>query len=117
MSEMAQTFDVPLMSKARPRFAGGKVPYMPKEYMKWKKDLRALMAEWWTDPPLEHVERIDLIFKGPARHDLDNLMGAVLDAGNDLIWCSDRCNVIPNLFGSWTKTKPADSSIYLRVRW
>jgi Holliday junction resolvase RusA-like endonuclease len=117
LNEMAYTFDISLMSKARPRFVAGKVPYMPKQYMKWRKDLRAKMAEWWTDPPLEHVERMDLTFKGPARYDLDNLAGAVLDAGQDLVWTNDRCTVIPTLNLRWTKCKPADSSIYLKVYW
>lgn len=117
MSEMSYTFDINLMSKARPRFSAGKVPYMPKEYMQWKKDLRALMAEWWTTPPLDHVDRIDLVFKGPARYDLDNLAGSVLDAGQGLVWTNDRCTVIPTLNLQWIKTKPANSSISLTVCW
>ena len=79
------TLHVPLMSKARPRsFSGQKVPYMPAAYKKWKADVRAQLAEWWVDPPLETVNVLSLRFAGPCRADLDNLMGAILDCGNKL---------------------------------
>jgi hypothetical protein len=70
---------VPLMSKARPRIG----PW-------WRQALHAgrlhavegqraaILAEWWTVPPLEQVNCLVLVFRGPARGDLDNLAGAVL---------------------------------------
>ena len=57
--------NVPLMSKARPRsMAGRSVPYMPPAYKKWKKEVRAQMAEWWVDEPLELVYLVRMTFKG-----------------------------------------------------
>lgn len=111
-------FRVPLMSKARPRTprSGGR-PYMPKAYMSWKEALRSLMAEWWTIPPLEKVSCLVLTFSGPARGDLDNMAGAVLDSGNGLIWVDDRVSVIPCIASRWNKCKQADSSIYMKVVW
>lgn len=109
---------VPLMSKARPRSApGGGRPYMPKAYMDWRANVRAILAEWWTIPPLPQVNCLCLVFRGPARGDLDNLAGAVLDAGNGLIWSDDRVGVMPVMALRWTKSKPADQSIYLKVIW
>ena len=110
------TLHVPLTSKARPRsFSGQKVPYMPAKYKKWKAEVRAQLAEWWTEPPLEKVEIVTLKFKGPARADLDNLMGAILDTGNDLIWKDDRVSIISKLYGEFEKAKEADSQIELKV--
>jgi Holliday junction resolvase RusA-like endonuclease len=111
-------FKVPLMSKARPRSVpGGGRPYMPPAYMKWKANLRGQMGEWWTLPPLERVTVLCMTFSGPARGDLDNLAGAVLDSGNQLLWADDRVTVINSLVLRFKKCKPAESSIYLRLLW
>lgn len=110
------TLHVPLMSKARPRsFSGQKVPYMPAAYKKWKADVRAQLAEWWVDPPLETVNVLSLRFAGPARADLDNLMGAVLDCGNQLVWRDDRVSVISKIVGEHKKAKQKDSTIEIRI--
>lgn len=109
---------VPLMSKARPRSPrGGGRPYMPKAYMQWKADVRAILAEWWAIPPLEQVNCLCLVFRGPARGDLDNLAGAVLDAGNGLIWVDDRLGVLPTMALRWVKTTKTNQSISLKVIW
>lgn len=110
------TLHVPLMSKARPRsFSGQKVPYMPAAYKKWKADVRAQLAEWWVDPPLETVNVLSLRFAGPARADLDNLMGAILDCGNQLVWRDDRVSVISRLVGEHKKAKAEESTIEIRI--
>ena len=110
------TLHVPLVSKARPRaFSGQKVPYMPANYKKWKADVRAQLAEWWVEPPLEIVQVLTLKFRGPARADLDNLMGAILDCGNKLVWRDDRVSVISRLFGTHERAKAEESSIELRI--
>lgn len=109
---------VPLMSKARPRSPrGGGRPYMPAAYMQWKATVRALLAEWWTDPPLEKVSCLVLTFRGPARGDLDNLAGAVLDSGNGLVWADDRVSVVPAMALRFTRVSQKQSSIYLKVIW
>ena len=108
--------NVPLMSKARPRsMAGRSVPYMPPAYKKWKKEVRAQMAEWWVDEPLELVYLVRMTFKGPQRQDLDNLLGAVLDAGNNLIWKDDRVSVISRLVGEHQKAKTTEQQIVLKL--
>lgn len=110
------TLHVPLMSKARPRsFSGQKVPYMPAAYKKWKADVRAQLAEWWVDAPLETVNVLSLRFSGPARADLDNLMGAILDCGNKLVWRDDRVSVISRIVGEHKKAKAEESTIEIRI--
>lgn len=111
-------FRVPLMSKARPRSApGGGRPYMPATYVNWKANLRGQMGEWWTLPPLDRINALVLTFNGPARGDLDNLAGAVLDAGNGLIWVDDRVKVMPTIAARWVHAKPANSSIFMKLFW
>lgn len=112
------TIQLPLKSKARPRaFRGQAIPYMPPDYKKWKKDFRAQLAEWWVREPLEIVNVISFRFTGPARGDLDNLIGAVFDAGNGLVWVDDRVSVISKLSAEHIKAKAAQSSIEIRLWW
>tara|TARA_B100001250_G_C19705080_1_gene746580 strand:- start:460 stop:852 length:393 start_codon:yes stop_codon:yes gene_type:complete len=76
-------FDIPIApkSKARPRsFQGQARPYMDPSYKKWKKDVWSLASEFWTEKPLEKCNAIIVVFYGPARGDIDNLIGGLLDA-------------------------------------
>ena len=109
---------VPLMSKARPRTAPGRSrPYMPPAYMQWKQRVRAQMGEWWTAPPLPFVNCLTLKFCGPGRGDLDNLAGAILDAGNGLIWSDDRVTIVGAMALRWEKSPTNKQSIYMKVIW
>lgn len=116
MQKSELTLHVPLMSKARPRsFRGQTVPYMPPAYKKWKAAVRAQLAEWWVAEPLEEVLSIRMDFQGPARSDLDNLLGAVLDCGNELVWKDDRVSVIKSIVGTHEKAKESDQQIKLTL--
>ena len=108
-------FHIALKPKARPRSAEGKRTYMPADYKKWIKEMRAQMAEHWTDHPLNKVNVLWVKFYGPARSDLDNLLGAVMDAGNGLIWRDDRVSIIARVEAEWEKVSPSDSSIQMKV--
>ena len=79
--------------------------------------MRAMMSEWWVEPPLTEVTVIYLKMSGPARGDLDNLAGAVLDAGTGLIWVDDRVNVIKALAVNWEKAKTNAQTIHLEIHW
>lgn len=109
---------LPLMSKARPRSPrrGGR-PYTPEAYRRWLQQARAVLGEWWTAPPLPAVRCVCMTFRGPARGDLDNLAGAVLDAGNGLVWADDRVNVVPVLALRFTRVPTNQQAIYLKVIW
>lgn len=118
MNQQELVLHVPLMSKARPRaFRGQTTPYMPAPYKKWKKEVQAQMSEWWTDPPLEVVNVVWMKFAGPARSDLDNLMGAILDAGNKILWRDDRVSIIRRLHGQWEKAPTNEQSIHIKMFW
>lgn len=108
------TFNIPLKTKQRPRFAARNA-YMDKPYKSWIKEMRALMAEHWTAPPLETVNVLWVQFHGPARGDLDNLLGAVMDAGNGLIWRDDRVSIIARVEAEWKQAKTKQQSIQMKV--
>jgi Holliday junction resolvase RusA-like endonuclease len=95
---------------------GQKRPYMPAKYKIWQRNLRALMAEWWTSPPLTSAV-VHMTFNGPARSDLENLAGAVLDAGNKLIWEDDRVGVIREQNFKFNKSPINNQSIHLTIFW
>ena len=113
-------FTLPLkpISKARPRsFQGQARPYMPASYKQWIKDARMYLGEWWTNPPLDHVHELAVHFYGPARGDLDNRVGSLLDAMNGLVIADDNVNVLPRIRLAFTKAKTADARIYIRLTW
>lgn len=106
------------ISKARPRsFRGQARPYTDSVYKNWLKDARTLLSEWWVDPPLEHVQMMEVHFYGPARGDLDNRVGALCDAMNGIVIKDDNVNVLPRMRLSFTKAKAANACIYIRLVW
>lgn len=104
------TLDVSLKSKARPRFSNGHA-YLPKDYREWKKVCADRInahfsAHGW--PRISHARHLSLTFHGPARHDLDNLVGAVMDAGLknsswDGAWVDDRVSVFPSICANFVR--------------
>jgi len=106
------TLNIPLKSKARPRFASGHA-YLPKDYREWKtlchNELLSVFRENRWDQ-ITQAQHISIHFCGHARHDLDNLVGAVLDAGlSDSkgfgVWADDRVTVFPSLCATFEKSR------------
>lgn len=112
--------DVPLKSKARPRFARGHA-YMPKDYREWIKLCRSCIKtqmELQNMPTISHASHLSLLFSGYARHDLDNLLGAVLDAGLPCgnwsgAWADDRVSVFPSICVNFVKSSNSSIEIYI----
>lgn len=109
---------VPLQPKARPRFGRGSA-YKDSKYRTWADSVRAILREWWTVPPLEkgQVVALHLTFFGPGTSDLDNLAGAVMDAGNGIVWADDRVTVLQRIEAQWQQKPKSSQSIYLKVIW
>ena len=109
---------VPLQPKARPRFGRG-AAYKDSKYRAWAENVRAILSEWWTIPPLSkgQVVALQLTFCGPGTSDLDNLAGAVMDAGNGIIWVDDRVTVLQRIEAEWQQQPKSNQSIYLKVIW
>jgi hypothetical protein len=128
MGQLDVVLPVNLQPKARPRFLANGRPYTDEVYRAWIKNTRAILAEWWTRPPLQKGELVCLhiTFLGPGRSDLDNLAGAVMDAGlPDPMadppwhgcWIDDRVTVLNRIDLRWEKRSTDDQSILLSVIW
>ena len=118
MEEAAFVLPLPLQPKARPRFARGKA-YTEEKYGEWMRQCKAILSEWWVRPPLQKDEviAVHFLFRGPGTSDLDNLQGAVMDAGNGIIWADDRVTVLRRIEAEWEKAPKNDQSIHLIVIW
>ena len=106
---------LPLQPKTRPRFSGH--AYNQSKYASWKKQARAILGEWWTVPPLKkgQILCLHVLFRGPGTSDLDNLTGALLDAGNGIVWSDDRVTVISRIDAQWQQASRLNQSIKLSV--
>ena len=107
------------MSKERPRsFSGQSRPYMSRNYKLWLKDAIAVLGEWWVYPPLARTECVGITLFGPARGDLDNKAGAVMDAlVKAEVLKDDNVNVVPNLNLRFRRSKTKDAHIHVRILW
>ena len=100
---------MPLFSKARPRVTSRGV-FMPKEYrVKQKEMLRQVKEQWGDREPLEGPLRLTILLEGEGRGDIDNIIGALFDTVNKVLWVDDRVNIISSVSVSWKKAPKAES--------
>lgn len=112
--EIKLSLNLPLMAKARPRCGQGHA-YLPANYREWKNQARDALAAQWVAldlPTLTGPHALEVDCYGPGRHDPDNLLGAVLDAGLPCkatgwrgCWRDDRVTVFPSVCIRWHKTQ------------
>lgn len=102
------------MPKQRPRF-NGRSAHLSHRYRHWLEDARASMRKQWEGPPLPLLEDLEVSFHGPARSDIDNLLGAVLDAGTGILWVNDRVSVIPQATARFFKDSLAKQEIHILI--
>lgn len=110
---------VPLQPKSRPRFTSSGRAYKDSKYREWMETTKSILREWWTLPPLQkgQVIALHLTFYGPGTSDLDNLAGAVMDAGNGIVWSDDRVTVLQRIEAQWQQEPKSSQSIHLKVIW
>lgn len=111
---------VPLQPKDRPRAStkdGVLRSHRNPKYVAWMKKARALLQKHWVGPLLtgKTLISVRMMFYGPGRSDLDNLVGAVLDAGTGIIWVDDRVTIVRYVEASWKQKPIKDQSIYLGI--
>ena len=82
---------------------------MPVAYREKQAEMKRQLKEQWDGEPLEGPIRLDLVLKGEGRADADNIIGALMDAANGLLWTDDRVTIIPQISVSWEKAPKADS--------
>lgn len=111
--EVRFRLDLPLMSKARPRFGQGR-SYLPAPYRAWKDRARRLLRFFWETsqlPTLTQCE-VHVVAHGPGRCDADNLIGALLDSmipdkRSGFAGCikDDRVTVVNHISFRWIRSK------------
>ena len=117
MNTASHLFTIPPMSRVEPRLIRGRTqPYLPANYEAWLKDMRAQMSQWWIEPPLAEVSVAYMRFAGLRRGSLNGLAGAVLDAGEGLVWAG-RTKAIRSLAPIWKEAPIEQQSIYLSIHW
>jgi Holliday junction resolvase RusA-like endonuclease len=106
--------EMPLFSKARPRL-GAHGAFMPSAYKEKQRKMRLLLREQWKRDPLEGPIRLCVKCYGEARVDADNLIGALMDAAQGILWFDDRVSIIPEITVTWHKAKKAESIWLLTI--
>lgn len=107
----------PLFSKARPRLTRSGHAYMPKEYRAAQEEMKRQLKEQWQDKPLlSGPLSLRMMVKGEGRGDLDNIAGAFMDSGHNILWDEDRVSVISELSISWTKAPKKDSEWIIHIK-
>ena len=88
---------------------------MPKAYQDKRKALLEAIKDQYTEAPLEGPLRVEIHVQGEGRADGDNIIGALFDCANGVLWVDDRVSIIPQLEVRWTKSKKADSIWHIRI--
>ena len=123
VKEFTFTLDLPLISKARPRFGQGR-SYLPAKYREWKNAARDRLKALWVDMDLETLEQFEMevVAYGPGRCDADYLVGALLDSGlpdkqTGLLgaWQDYRVTVIPYISFRLIRSKGQRCEVTVRV--
>ncbi|MGA1710405.1 MAG: RusA family crossover junction endodeoxyribonuclease [bacterium] len=107
---------MPLFSKARPRMTRSGHVYMASSYRALQAEMKKqLLAQWQDEPPLEGPLCVEMVLKGEARGDLDNIAGAFMDSGHNILWMDDRVSIISKLQVSWEKASKKDSEWFVSI--
>ena len=88
---------------------------MPAAYKKNQKELLAKIREQYDGPPLEGPLRVEIELRGEGRGDIDNIVGALFDTVNKVLWIDDRVSIISELDVKWIKAKKESSSWTIRI--
>lgn len=88
---------------------GPRGAFMPPAYKEKQRRMRVLIRDQWTRDPLEGPLSLSIECWGEGRVDADNMIGALMDAANGILWFDDRVSVIPHIEVRWNKAKKADS--------
>lgn len=124
--ELVIFLDLPLMSKARPRFGSkGSHAYLPSKYRDWKSQCRDRLKAIWVEFDLPTLDSFELEIEahGPGRCDADNLLGSILDAGLPDkatgwrgCWRDDRVTVVPSVSLCWIQDKNQYWKLRLKLK-
>lgn len=114
MAEYKLTLPMVLFSKARPRL-GAHGAFMPPAYKEKQRKMRLLIRQQWKLDPLEGPIKLELECYGEGRVDADNMIGALMDAAQGILWFDDRVSIIPEIHVKWHKAKKDESVWILNI--
>lgn len=106
---------LPVQLKAKTMFTGR--VEADDGYSQWAQYCRAILAEWWTVPPLDKsvVIALQITFRGIEAGELDRLQLALLRAGNGIVWSDDPITVLRR--AERTGAQSPGQVINLKVIW
>lgn len=88
---------------------------MPKSYREKQAAMLASIKEQYSGDPLKGPLRVEIDVEGEGRADGDNIIGALFDCANGVLWVDDRVSIIPELQVRWRKAPKAKSRWVIRV--
>jgi len=94
---------------------GPRGAFMPPAYKEKQRKMRILIREQWDRPPLEGPMRLEIECWGEGRVDADNMIGALMDAANGILWTDDRVSIIPEIRVVWHKAKKNQSKWLIKI--
>jgi len=89
---------------------------MPKEYKSKQKEMVRQLSAQWPHEPLEGPIRLEIDIEGEGRADADNIIGALMDSANRILWVDDRVSIIPEIQVRWTKAAKKDSVWRIKIK-
>jgi len=89
--------------------------YMPPAYKEAQRSIRKLIISQWGREPLSGPIGLNVKVYGEGRGDLDNIIGALMDAANSILWLDDRVSVIKSLSIEWEKAPRAQSRWVVQI--
>jgi Holliday junction resolvase RusA-like endonuclease len=88
---------------------------MPAPYREAQNEMRRQLKQQWAKGPLEGPLAVHVLVQGEGRGDADNIAGAFMDAGHDILWTDDRVSVISELCVRWRKRPKAESQWIITI--
>ncbi len=89
---------------------------MPKEYKSKQREMVRQLSQQWPHEPLEGPIRLEIDIEGEGRADADNIIGALMDAANKILWVDDRVSIIPEIQVKWKKAPKKDSVWRIKIQ-
>ena len=88
---------------------------MPADYKRKQKAMLEEIKDQYDLPPMTGPIRLEVDVKGEGRGDADNIIGALLDTCNGVLWVDDRVGIIPEIQIRWKKAPKNESQWLVRI--
>jgi Holliday junction resolvase RusA-like endonuclease len=90
-------------------------------YIKWKEQMRWVLEKELSDLRVSCKSRISQVdftlFLKSADRDSNNIIAAIFDIGNGLIWADDKSNIVPNFSVTTYHQKRSDEAVLIQIKY